>query len=502
MKKVFILLLFLPFVASLLPAQIYLDHFSPISGRMGTLSNMIKTSQGYVLYNRYRERQGGISVTTDRLYRISEDGTLMDSIELTSGGKIRFGGIPFVDDKGKLYFLGFSGLKNVFYSQRYAVFEIDSNFNISREVEFPLFQDHQKSVGVFRLIGQAGVIGLRSDFTIYNDTFYAAGDYWILDSSLNFLGAQYHYFKGTLDGKVLEEHPIYCQGLVSFFRNNHLYVIGLIPTDPSIPFYISPGTFGWFDHNGKLINAWAITDQFPLYMNGGIIDDKFFFSYHDIGSLASGGCPTPTVAIEIRDLNFNFIRRFRVKECGYEYAGNMPFAKAEDGSIYFQAMHPSLRKFLLQKYTSDMQLIWSKEYAVNEPDSYYHPIQIIALDNNKGVLVRCFTYLNDDWRCTLHRISADGEPLTTQVIDLGDGREASVLSPNPCRDVVRYTGDYDRPLMAMVHSMDGRINRMVRLQEGMLDLSTLPPGFYAVLLMDAEQPGRILHQQTIIKAKD
>ncbi len=198
-------------------------------------------------------------------------------------------------------------------------------------------------------------------------------------------------------------------------------------------------------------------------------------------------------------MDFNILHRFAIYECDYMSTGNMPFAKGKDGSIYFQALHQSQRKFLVQKYTPEMQLIWSKEFAVDD-ESRVYPMQIIGTDDG-GVIIRC--YLPDGGpKISLHKISADGDPVSTLVFDLGSERETSVLSPNPFQSIVRYTGAHEGPLMAMVHSMDGRLVREVRLQSGVFDLSGLAPGMYSVLLMDAERPGRVLHRQRLVKMRD
>ncbi len=78
---------------------------------------------------------------------------------------------------------------------------------------------------------------------------------------------------------------------------------------------------------------------------------------------------------------------------------------------------------------------------------------------------------------SLYKISTDGDAV--RVIEFNTGTsEPSVLSPNPCRDVVRYTSTYDRSPMALVHSADGRTVRMLTLHNATSDATTPPPGLY------------------------
>jgi hypothetical protein len=294
---------------------------------------------------------------------------------------------------------------------------------------------------------------------------------------------------------VLADHALTnVNAFAFFFRGNQLYVLGYIGENYSEQM----SDVGLYDHNGQFIKGFRFNPVGPTLCNGGAIDDRLYFSYIGYQNIP-GGCPTPTIAVDVRDLNFNLIRRFKINECDYGYCGNMPFAKGKDGSIYFHAAHKSYEKFLVQKYTPDMQLIWSKEFKGHTDTLLVAPMQILPTEDG-GVLIKCF-HLFGHRKVSLYKISADGDPV--RVIEFNTGTpEPSVLSPNPCRDVVRYTGTYERPWVAFVHSLDGRTVRTLRAQSGMLDVSGLPSGFYSVLLLDAERPEQVVHRQKLLKMGD
>jgi hypothetical protein len=429
---------------------------------------------------------------THYLYKINSQGDITDSLNLMAGNS-RYRGLPFVDKRGKFYFLGIHSLSGIFYSQSYGGIEVDSNLKVLRRFEFPVF-DFTRTIGLH--IGyDDGISGITSDFVVYDDTFYASGRHLIVDSPFVIIGAEHRYFKGTLDGTILANHTLNADAHISFFRGNHLYTLGY----NGIPYTSEQYDVAWYDHNGEFVKGFLFKPTAPTLCNGGAIDDRLYFSYVEPGWLGPGGCPTTTVAINVRDLELNSIRRFKINECDYRYCGNMPFAKGKDGNIYFHAVHKSYEKFLVQKYTPDMQLLWSKEFKGHTDTLLVAPMQILPTEDG-GVLIKCF-HLFGDSKVSLYKISADGDPV--RVIEFNTGTpEPSVLSPNPCRDVVRYTGTYERPWVAFVHSLDGRTVRTLRAQNGMLDVSGLPSGFYSVLLLDAERPQQVVHRQKLLKMED
>lgn len=442
-------------------------------------------------------RIGSASNPTERryfLYKINNNGDLIDSVRIGDQYNIRnYSGMPFVskNEYERLYFLGTCSFRDTFLSQRYAGIELDSNLNLIIEFEFPIFKNFRRTMGLYRSSND-GTSGIRSDFCIYQNTFYASHSCLLIDSPFVVLGAEHHYFKGTLDGEVLADHTLPAESHISFFRGNQLYVLGY----NGVPNTNQQYDVAWYDHNGQFVKGLLFNPTAPTLCNGGAIDNRLYFSYVAPSWLVPGGCPSPTVAIDVRDLNFNLIRRFRVNECGYNYCGNMPFAKGMDGSIYFQAVHESYEKFLVQKYTPDLQLIWSKEFKGHSDTLFVAPMQIVPTEDG-GVLIKCF-HLFGDSKVSLYKISADGDAV--RVIEFNTGTpEPSVLAPNPCRDVVRYTGTYDRPLIALVHSADGRTVRTLTLHNATLDVATLPPGLYSVLLLDAERPEQVLHRQKLLK---
>lgn len=477
--------------------------FSRFSGSPMRVSYLISTPDGYILdLSRETVLSSGSQRVARWLYRLNEAGEAIDSFNISSSTRYCFG-MPFLSLDNKLCFAGICGTIEAFYTQRYTAFEFDDNLNVSRVFESPTIMVPGKGVTTF---GQTtdGALGSLFDFSIYNDTIFGYGRYLMVDSPLIIRGNTQFYFKANLNGLTYEDFGMPENSMVyrCFFKENELYVLGSCfdPTEPD-----RPKAVGRYNHEGRWIQGWnfdnATSGEFPWGACGGAIGDRLYFSY--LGrDITLPGCPELNVAIDVRDLNFNVVRRFKINECGYLFAGNMPFAKTADGSIYFQAVHESYRKFLIQKYTPDLQLIWSKEFA-SEDNFFVCPLQIVTTKDN-GVLVSGLRELNGDRRLFLYKFSPDGDPVvsTHEVAYEPLRPEPSVLSPNPCRDFVRYTGTHLGPMIAQLHSADGRVARLLRLENGTLDVSTLPPGLYSVLLFDAADTNRILHRQTLVKAWD
>jgi hypothetical protein len=474
--------------------------FSVLSGQDAYLSSVVKMSDEYVVYRTYFQFAEPFSKYVSRLYKINKNGDIVDSFDLEIGNR-SYDGQPFVSKDGRLYFLGTYFTKDAFYTQRYAALEFDDDFNIVREFESPIFSP---SRGYWSLLasGSNGFTSSLVDFAVYRDTFFAYGSYMMVDSPSIILGNEQFYFKAHLSGQTYADFSIPAQVTNCFFRENTLYIQCSAPdlTDPG-----RPKAVGWYNHEGAWIRGWdfdnSTSGEFPWGACGGAIGERLYFSYLGRDPTLPG-CPALNVAIDVRDLNFKVIRRFKVNECDYFYAGNMPFAQGTDGSIYFQAVHRNYQKFLLQKYSPDLQLIWSREFDP-EGGARVFPLQLIPTEDG-GVLMNCRQELNGDRRLFLYKFSSDGNPVvSTQEVTYEPLRpEPSVLAPNPCRAVVRYTGTHDGPMLARLHSADGRVARLLRLEDGALDVSTLPPGLYSVLLLDAADTQQVLHRQTLVKAWD
>ncbi len=163
MKKAFFIVLLL--FGSTVFGQTYLSDFSSVSRSISSnISHLAKISYGYVI----SIKQSNIS----KLYSIDVNGVVLDSVTFQP----HHTGIPVVDESGKLYFLCLYSEKGLPFSQRYRVYEFDDNFNIVRQLDYPIFEDHIKGVLGFYVI-DLSIVGLSCTFTIYQDTFYTAGFY-------------------------------------------------------------------------------------------------------------------------------------------------------------------------------------------------------------------------------------------------------------------------------------------------------------------------------------
>ncbi len=483
-------------------SQIILEDFSDISRSITSVSELITIKDGFVVSN-FLNIYDTSKIDKWRrymnIYKIDQTGKIVKHISLEAPGK-EYAGIVQTDNKGRLFFVGSSFVDSLFYSQRYCVIEFDDDFNIVRETEYPVIP-YRIGYTVFRSTDYT-YYGRSICFQIYNDTFYIAGSGLYGDSLKPIIGRQTYYFKAHLNGEVYQDKQLNGEVHSCSFEGDRLYIFG-INSYQNNPYLLASGV-ATYDSDGNATKTWALATSYPVYFNGSVIEDKFYFSYPHTGYLPGVGCSDASVAIDIRYVNnFSIYRRFKIKECGYWNCSNTPFVKGKDGNIYYVAYHPNHKKFLVQKYTPDMQRIWSKEFTTHL-DTYERivPMQMLPTEDG-GVIIRC--YFMDGGihsRFSLHRISADGDPVFTSVIDMGEILQSSVLSPNPFHSIVRYTGAHEGPLMAMVHSMDGRLVSEVRLQSGMLDLSGLAPGVYSVLLMDVERPGRVLHRQRLIKMQE
>jgi hypothetical protein len=495
--RIFILFLLILNVCTLSSSQNRPVEFSALSGTKIFSTYLLSVPGGYIL-DLHGDFDSSILRRPRFLYRLDEQGKVLGSFELNTATKLFFGK-PVLSSEGKLCFAGMYNIRSVPNSQRYAAIQFDSMFGVINTFESPTFYP---SKGVF-FTGYTddGHTGPLFDFSVKNDTIFGFGRYILVDQTI--LGQSHFYFKANFNGDIYADFENPSVMLYNcFFKENLLYIQGSC-SNPSSPW--NSVAVGLYNHEGAWVRGWNFDNfgsgEFPWGACGGIIDDRLYFSYGGRDPNLPG-CPVRNVAIDVRDLNFNILHRFKINECGYLYAGNMPFAKGADGSIYFQAVHDSYKKFLLQKYTVDMKLIWSKEFEP-QTDAFISPMQIVP-SGDGGVVISCLQELNNIKRIHLYKFSSDGNPVVSaQEVTYEPLRpEPSVLAPNPCRDFVRYTGTHDGSMLARLHSADGRVVRLLRLEDGVLDVSTLPPGLYSVLVLDAADTQQVLHRQTLVKAWD
>ncbi|MCS6930514.1 MAG: hypothetical protein NZM43_13585, partial [Saprospiraceae bacterium] len=229
-------------------AQIRLLPFSAVSGMETTHAELTNIPGGYLMNISSRILDSGSVKYIHYLYRINSQGVVVDSFDLQFGNR-DYTGRPFVDSKGRLYFLGFYISSDSYYSQRYSGIKLDSNLNAVQVFDFPVFPNFRRSVGIVRGYSGEGISGFSADFVVHNDTFYTSGNYLIVESPLVILGAEHHYFKGTLDGRVLLERQLTADAHISFFRGNQLYVMGYIGE----PFSGQQYDVARYDQNGQFV---------------------------------------------------------------------------------------------------------------------------------------------------------------------------------------------------------------------------------------------------------
>ncbi|MCS6930540.1 MAG: hypothetical protein NZM43_13715, partial [Saprospiraceae bacterium] len=303
------------------------------------------------------------------------------------------------------------GTTDAFYTQRYAAFELNKNLDIIRSFESPLIFRPGKGFNSIAFTSD-GSLGPLFDACVYNDTIFMYGRYLMVDSPSVMLGNTQYYFKAHFNGTIYEDAEMpYDWAYNCFFKENNLYVQGSCfdPTDVE-----RPKAVGWYNYRGDWIKGWdfdnSTSGEFPWGACGGFIGKRLFFSYLGRDPNLSG-CPSLNVAIDVRDFDFKPLHRFKISQCDYLYSGKMPFAMARDGSIYFRAVHKSYKKFILQKYGRDMELIWSREFEVDN-DFFTVPFEMVPSADG-GVLMGCYQELNNVRRVHLYKFSPNGDPVVS-----------------------------------------------------------------------------------------
>ncbi len=386
----------------------------------------------------------------------------------------------------------------------YCIQEMDEDFNVLREHLIPL-QSYGTTLfyNIFRGVEAHINYGKSCEYYINNDTLFAVGEYIPRrksDGTTPYSNPIYLYFKGNLNGEtyadILSERD--SPSRFSFKPNGEFYGFGSVD-DPNTP-QRERLQISRFDSEGRFlqgVHTEPVGDPFivPWAPFGRVIDDRVYITYESV--LPTSACLGQTAAIEVRDTALNLIKRFKIDECDFVSSG-MPFAKSKDGSIYFQAVYKhNLRYLLLQKYTPDMELIWSKVY--DQSNNIAYPLYILPAEDGGVVLL---TFLGAG-RLYVYKISPDGDIVKTIELPTGQAPSEPVLAPNPCTQMTRYIGSYEGEVVAQVFGIDGRPYGVLIARDRSFHTSALPPGTYCFALFAVENGAlRPLQQQIVVKVAD
>lgn len=464
-----------------------IPEFSPLSGDVTFFSEFIKHDSEYYLLNQFSNPEFKVQI-----YKISEDATVLDSINVREELNIFFATIKSIENK---LYLG--GIKSEPNSQRYIVAELDSDFSILEKYESPLF-DTLISPGVNGGTSE-GNFNRLFDFSVFQDTAYFMGSYFLFDTLNNQIGFQPRYAKASMVGNSLEvliDRVVAGTPYNIFFSKNQFYIQGSNLEGP--PFL--PPSVGLYDGNGNYVEGWdfdaVLSGAFPWGSSGGVIDDRLYFSYRGDDQTISG-CADQTATIDVRDVDFNVIERFKINECDHNFAGNMPYTKSVDGNIYFQAKSKLANKALVKKFTSDLSLIWSNEYDFSA-NGYLSmlPIKMVPTQDGGVILhaLEAFSFVR------LFKISAEGDIISSISFGNVDNKNNSNFFPNPFSDKLNYKGDQSVLLEASIYKMNGKIIQR-KFDGNVLEVSDLPNGVYSIIVYDANEPNVLLHQEKVIKIK-
>jgi hypothetical protein len=465
-----------------------IPEFSPLSGNVTFFSEITEHQNEFYLLNSFNDPDFKL-----KIYKISQNAEVLDSINIRESDDAFFSLLKSID--GKLY-LG--GIKSEPNSQRYIIAQIDEDLSIIEKYESPLF-DTLISPSVNGATSE-GAFNRLFDFSVVEDTCYIMGSYVLFDTLNNFIGTQPRYYKAELGGDSLTtiiDRPFDCVPYNIFLFDNQMIIQGSNGEGP--PFM--PPSIGLYDGNGNFVDGWDFdmsgSGIFPFGSCGGKIDNRLYFSYEGEDT-ALEGCPEVTVALDVRDLNFNPIHRFKIEECDYAYSGNMPFCKGADGSIYFQAVSRIGTKFIVKKFTPDMSLIWSKEYDFTSTNTLQLlPMKMVPSEDG-GVILQA---IEDYSFVRLFKISEDGDITSSTTIGNHNESSTPVFSPNPFTNELYFNGDSGATLEALIYSMDGKISKRMILDDGNLDVSELPIGYYSIIAYDLNEKNKILYREIVLKIK-
>lgn len=464
MKTKISIFIFLLFISIKISAQ---KEFSPLSGTINSYSEITKIKDDFALYVQPAFVDQPIGI-----YTISESGLVKDSINMLNlpGNSAFSGTIGSFDNK--LYYGGLYASTNPDI-QGFSFIEFDENLNISKEIKIPSNDTLRAFARNIELSN--GFVNRWFDFKVYEDTILALGSFLLFNESFQNIGNEIRYIKANFNGEIYNYQTVPSLLFNSFFLKNNFIIQG----STSTPSQLSPKPVALFNDNGDLINAWNFDNfesgEFPWGANGGEIDNQFYFSYVGYDKSLSG-CMEDNLTIDVRDENFQILHRFKLNECDYLFSGNMPFTKSTDGDVFFQAVNSDFTKFIIQRYSKTMSLIWSKEFNLDIKYVKINPIKMLPT-NDGGILLHCTTVENLDRKLRLFKISKEGEIISSAVETESLKNNRFNIFPNPASNVITIEG-FSEVVKVDIYSLHGTYIESKTVDSNTIDISHLPNGMY------------------------
>jgi hypothetical protein len=495
MKQLKAFVLFVLLQMNSISGQTPLENFSDISFRPSISSHMVNTGESIVVGVQWFTGNG----YNYWLYKLNLDGVVTDSLSLNDGERIFFGK-PVVTN-GQLYFAGaYQELNTPTIIQRYAILRLSDDLEIMDEFASPPFGNGK---GFYSLSASAGngIFNRTHEFQVLNDTIYGLGRYIIVDSVGGILGTQNYYFLANMNGEFYKDAPVEGFLFNPFYRGNKVYFMGSA-SDPDNPFL--PKAVGMYDKEGVWIKGWDFDNsgsgEFPWGAVGGAIDDRLYFSYLGRDN-ALAGCSQNNVAVDVRDLDFNVIKRFKIPECGFQFSGNFPFTKGIDGSIYFMAVSDDYKRMIVKKYTPEMAELWSAAYDFSQEDYVIAPVEITSLADS-SLVIHAYEVLNGSQKIRLFKVTDNGIISSIGAIQPPFGQQAQkdFLYPNPCRETVFLSDEIEQPIVAEFYGANGNMTATTIFDTKAKDISFLPTGTYFVVFKNPTD-NKVINVQSLIKVR-
>lgn len=437
------------------------------------------------------------------LYKVNYGGNLVDSTEFTSDG-FEYTGQLYTRN-GRYFLVGnafkpFVSWSQAFEESRRSIVEFDENLNVIDIHLYDLLPDAAGNVVSTQL-------GVGSGFALFQpqDAQHLKGDTMMMTRD--------YIFFDTLTLRPLGHNP----RLEKVVLNDSFYSVkslgqniegykGAAIIDDSIYIYAAASeccpdvlidftNLGVFNSNGDFARKVALLPQpnglidVAYDANGLLMNGKIFTSYTDVIDLYSPSCEA--AVIDIRDINFNFLRLAKIPLCGFYPSGTKSFAELEN-TIYFQTRNTD-GDIGLCKYDTLLNLQWSRIFDFEES----HVGISINTTPDGGCIMECTTGANPDI-LKLYKVDAIGDIASSTSLSIAPITSVKVF-PNPFTEWIGLEGVAESDAPIEIYDAQGRLRQFEQYKEQNINInSSLIPGSY-LLIVRSNRSKQVLHSQKIAK---
>ncbi len=380
----------------------------------------------------------------------------------------------------------------IWASQRRAIVELNSDLTI---IETQLFDIIPFGAG--EVVGTSGAyVGTSypSSMIIEDEKLRAVWSYAIFDTASptsEIIGNVYQYEQIDLISNETEVQPLQDATFLLdvLYNEEDFWVYGEIADTIIGNVAFNQRPVGHYSNGGEKLNTYFFDEAGSgAFSDGsiGTIRDGLFYSAYYGKSVDIEGCEEDNTVIDLRDADFNLLKRVKLPDCDLFARGKNSFAFTSTGDFYFYGLGGD--NLGIYKFDSELNVLCSE--LISLPNEVPISLKITPDD---GVIIET---QNDFLAMKLYSFSCEADPILSDNSVEFDTKLK--FFPNPTFDKLFIEVESNRNFRIEVISLQGKTILNQSGDNLEIQLRKFASGIYFIKIID-EQTGELISQEKIVK---